>query len=251
MTSGLRQPFKDLRLSRRRLLALGGLTTATAALGIGNAPTAAASTAQLLLDFETGSVGAPVTRCAGAAVSAAYARSGRYGCRLDPALTTSHVAYLNVDRKGFALGKPYATFSMCFRLVTAPKAGDTYMNLFEIGSTSTAKQKSQFTVFFRNNRLTCDFGWRETLDLGPVPSVGQWHLIQAIVHFGASAYTARVSVDGAAASTLTSANNKTPQSVRALWLHYPGKAVDYAMDVDDIQMATSDTVPTFLAAPTR
>jgi hypothetical protein len=138
---------------------------------------------------------------------------------------------------------------MYFRLVTLPKPTDNYMNLFEIGNTSTATTKSQFTVFFRNNRLVCDFGWKETMDIGPVPTDGGWHLIQAVVHFGSTTYTAQVSYDGSAARTLTSANDKTPESVRILWIHYPGKAVDYTMDVDDVQMSTADTLPDFFIQP--
>jgi hypothetical protein len=227
---------------------LSGLTTAAVVTGSWSAA-AVATTAQLSLDFEDGSLGAPITTHRGAALSPAYAHSGNLGCRLDPTTTTSHVACINVDRKGFALNRPYATYSMYFRLVTLPNAADTYMNLFEIGNTSTAATKSQFTVFFRKNRLMCDLAYKETMDIGAVPTDGDWHLIQAIVYFGGTTYTAKVSYDGAAAKTLTSANNKTPESVRILWIHYPGAAVDYTMDVDDVQMSTSLTPPSFFTPP--
>jgi hypothetical protein len=210
-----------------------------------------AAGAQLNLNFESGSLGSPVTRRAGASLARAYARSGAYGCRLNPAGTPSRVAYLVVDRRGFTLNRPYATYSMYFRLVTAPKGSDTYMNLFEIGSTSTAstKSKSQFTVFFRHNRMVCDFGWNEAMDLGPVPALGAWHQIQAVVHFGGTRYTAHVCVDKQRPKTLTSANNKSPEKVRVLWVHYPSAPVDYVMDVDEIKMSTSATEPDFFAPP--
>jgi hypothetical protein len=236
-------------LSRRRLFLLGGLTTAAVATGSWNLPTAFASTAQVDLDFENGSLGAPITTHKGARVGSAFAHTGNYGCRLHPSTATGNVACLMVDRSGFALNKPYATFSMYFRLVTLPKPTDNYMNLFEIGNTSSASTKSQFTVFFRNNRLVCDLNYRETMDIGPVPTDGGWHLIQAIVFFGATTYNAQVSYDGAAATTLTSANNKTVESVRILWIHYPHAVVDYTMDVDDVLMSTSDTAPSFFAPP--
>ncbi len=241
-TGGRSQPRL---LSRRHLLALGGVTTAAVATGSWNAPAALASTAQVVLDFENDSLGAPITKHKGARLGPAYAHTGSYGCRLDPATTTGGIACLTVEGTGFALHQPYATYSMYFRLVSLPNRTDQYMNLFEIGNTSTATHKSQFTVFFRNNRLVCDFAYQETMDLGPTPSTGSWHLIQAVVFFGATTYNARVSLDGGAVRTLTSANNKTAESVRALWIHYPGARVDYTMDVDDILMSTSSTRPGF------
>ena len=135
---------------------------------------------------------------------------------------------------------------MWFRLVTLPKATDTYMNLFEIGNSVVTTPKSQFTVFFRNNRLTCDFDYNETMDIGPVPVDGGWHQLQVIVFYGATSYIAEVSYDGGFAQTLTSANNKTPATVKQLFIHYPGTAVDYTMDVDDILMSTAATQPDFI-----
>lgn len=98
---------------------------------------------------------------------------------------------------------------MFFRLMTAPGPNQKYMNLFEIGSTSTSTVKSQFTAFFRGGELMCDFGWNEAMRIGAMPSLGEWHMIQAVVNYGSSTYTARVSLDGAAPRTLTSAADKT------------------------------------------
>jgi hypothetical protein len=67
-----------------------------------------------------------------------------------------------------------------------------------------------------------------------------------VVDYGSTTYTADVSYDGVA-RTLTSQSNKTAQSARALWLHYPSVPVDYTMDVDDVKMSTSDTRPDFFA----
>jgi hypothetical protein len=242
-----RLPVRSV-VSRRNFLALGGLTAAAFATGSW-AAAAVAATAQLNLDFENGSLGLPITTHKGAALGQTYAHTGSLGCRLDPSTTSNHIACINVDRKGFALNRPYAVYSMYFRLVTRPKPTDSYMNLFEIGNTSTAASKSQFTVFFRNNRLVCDLAYNETMEIAPVPIDGGWHLIQAIVYFGGTTYTAKVSYDGGAAKTLTSANNKTAQNVKVLWIHYPGTAVDYTMDVDDIQMSTSLTPPSFFIPP--
>ena len=205
-------------------------------------------TPELSLDFERGSLGAPLTGSAGASVRGDYAHTGQFGCRLNPA-TGGGDAYLTVDRRGFALGQPYATFIMFFRLITAPAAGDAYMNLFEIGNTGTIAPKSQFTVFFRNGELMCDFNYSESMTIGPVPSLGEWHMIQAVVNYGSSTYTAQVSLDGAPTQTLTSADDKKPQKVRALWLHYSSASVDYVMDVDDIRMVTSTSQPGFLPPP--
>jgi hypothetical protein len=246
-------------LSRRGFLVVGGvLTTAVACSGPGKttapsrgaSPTGVARTqaaiAAVDLDFENASLGPPITFYRGATLASAYAHTGSFGCRLAPTSANGNIACLVVDRSGFALYKPYASYTMFFRFETLPKAADTYMNLFEIGSTSTATAKSQFTVFFRNNRLTCDFASSETMDIAAMPSIGQWHLIQAIVHYGATTYTAHVKYDGGPARTLTSANDKTAQSVKVLWVHYPSVPVDHIVDVDDIRLATSDTLPGFL-----
>lgn len=177
----------------------------------------------------------------------AYARTGSYGCRLHPTAATNHVAWLALVQSGFAPDKPYATYSMFFRLVTRPKPTGTYMNLFEIGNTSTARTRSQFTVFFRHNRLVCDFAYGETMDIGAVPAIGVWHQIRAVVHFGTSTYAAHVRYGGSATKTLRSADTKKAQNVKGLWIHYPSVAVDYTVDIDDIQMATSNRWPGFLA----
>jgi hypothetical protein len=244
LDSGLASPTE---MSRRGFLVVGGVVTATMATGFERAAAAhPATSAQVDLNFESGSLGPPITSYRGATAAAAYAHSGTYGCRLAPTYANGNIACLVVDRSGFALYKPYATYTMFFRLATLPKATDTYMNLFEIGNTSTASDKSQFTMFFRDNRLVCDFAWHETMDIAAVPSTGVWHLVQAIVYYGATTYTAYVSYDGGATKKLTSANNKTAQSVRALWIHYPAVAVDYIVDVDDAQMSTSDTMPGYL-----
>lgn len=239
-------------MSRRGLLILGGLGSIAATTGLTPMPSASATTAaQVDLDFENQSLGAPISAHAGASLGSAYAHSGSFGCRLDPTTNRGSVAYLELYRSGFLLGKRYATYSMYFRLVSAPLSSDYYMNLFEIGTTSTAQTKSQFTVYFRANRLVCDFNYSERLDIGPVPALGSWHLIQAVVDYGSTTYTAQVSYDGAPAMTLTSANDKTPVTVSALWLHYPSTVVDYTMDVDEIKMSTSDTRPDFfVSAPT-
>ncbi len=239
--------FSPPAVSRRGFLVVGSVATAAVALGVERAAVAHATTsAQVDLDFESGSLGPPITSYRGATLAPAYAHTGNYGCRLAPTSANSNIACLVVDRSGFALSKPYATYTMFYRLGTLPKATDTYMNLFEIGNTSTASTKSQFTMFFRNNRLVCDFAYGEVMDVAAVPPVGQWHMIQAIVYYGGTTYTAHVSYDGGAPKTLTSANDKTAQSVKVLWIHYPGVAVDYVVDVDDIEMATSDTMPGFL-----
>jgi hypothetical protein len=230
----------------RRGFILGSLATAVAVTG-GWSP-ADATTAQVDLDFESGVFGAPITGHKGAVIGARSAHAGYYGCRLDPT-TNGGLASITVDRSGFALGQPYAVYSMWFRLVTLPAASDTYMNLFEIGNTSTLTDKSQFTVFFRKNRITADLAYDETMDIGPTPTDGGWHLIQAIVFFGATTYTAQVSYDGAAAKTLTSAANKQAATVKTLWIHYPGTAVDYTMDIDDVLMSTSSTQPDFFFPP--
>lgn len=236
-------------MSRRGLLALGGIGTIAATTGLTPMPTASASTAaQVDLNFENQSLGAPISGRAGAQLGSVYAHSGSVGCRLDPTTTRGNVAYLALYRSGFMLGKRYATYCMYFRLVSAPKSSDFYMNLFEIGSTSTAKTKSQFTVYFRSNRLVCDFNYNERLDIGPIPAWGVWHLIQVVVDYGSTTYTAQVSYDLGAVKTLTSANDKTAETVSALWLHYPSAPVDYTVDVDDIKMSTSDTRPDFFVS---
>ncbi len=233
-------------LSRRTFVALSGVTTAGAAIGPATTADALATTPpQLSLDFEHRSLGAPITYHRGATIRAASAHTGRYGCRLDPTTTSSRTACLVVDKSGFALGRPYATYSMWFRLVTLPRATDNYANLFEIGNTAMTAPKSQFTVFFRNKRLACDFGYHETMDIGPVPVDGGWHRIQAIVFFGSTTYTAWTRYDGGPIRRLRSADDKTARTVNRLWIHYARTPADYIMDVDDIRLATTRRRPDF------
>jgi hypothetical protein len=244
------------QISRRGLLALGGLTTVATAAGVAGTralatsakPTAAkVAAAQLKLDFENRSLGHPLTGYNGATIGRAYAHSGRYGCRLDPRTTSSGVASLEVAHTGFATNRPWAVFSMYFRLQSAPNTRDYYMNLFEIGNTSTAATKSQFTVFFRDGNLMCDFHSDETMAVASQSKMGNtWHHIEAKVSFGRTFYVAHVRYDDGQIVTLTSAPNKTPESVKTLWIHYPRKAVDYTMDVDDILMTTANTKPLWL-----
>lgn len=235
--------------SRRGFMAMGGLATAATvgtAADLTLAAPASATTPQLVLDFEEGVIGAPVTSYGGASVASDYAHRGSYGCRLRPTAATDSTAYLEVRKSGFVLGRPYATFSLWFRLVTLPSPTAGYMNLCEIANTSTATEKSQLTVFFRDSRLVCDFRYGERMDVAPVPVDGGWHQLQAVVHYGATTYIAQLSFDGGPVRTLTSADDKTPQTVSGLSIHYPRGAVDYTMDVDDIQLATATTWPDFL-----
>lgn len=105
------------QLSRRSILGLGGFAAFAVTADLGSAR-AWATTPELSLDFENGSLGAPITGRAGASLSGNYAHTGTLGCRLDPSTTSTGAAYLTVDRSGFALYQPYATFLMFFRLVT-------------------------------------------------------------------------------------------------------------------------------------
>jgi hypothetical protein len=235
------------------LLVLGGITTAAASTGIIRTPAfgglpgiskARTATPQLHLNFESGALGYPVTAHRGAHIGRAYAHGGRYGCRLDPWSTEDRRAFLEVDHAGFAQHMPWAVFSMYYRLGSLPYKRDQYMNLFEIGNTSHSVNRSQFTVFFRNGTLTCDFGYGETMAIAPPPKgPGKWHHIEAKVFFGGTRYVAHVRYDGGDIKTLTSSANKTPQSVKTLWVHYPNVAVDYTMDIDQILMTTSTSKP--------
>ena len=102
-------------------------------------PMAFAAGAQLNLNFESGSLGSPITRREGASL-APFARSGAYDRRLNPAGTHSRLGYLVVDRRGFTLNRPYATYSMYQRLMSAPKGSNTYMNPFEIGAPAPPRE---------------------------------------------------------------------------------------------------------------
>jgi hypothetical protein len=235
------------RVSRRNFLLLGGLST-TALVTDGWAPVSAQTAAQVALNFEGGVFGYPITGHKGASIASEYACSGSFGCRLDPT-TNGGLASITVDSAGFTLGMPWAVFSMWFRLLSTPAASDSYMNLLEIGNTSTLSGKSQFTVFFQNNRLVCDLAAGERMDLAPAPTDGAWHQIQAVIYVGGTTYSAQVSYDGAAAKTLTSANNKQAASIKVLWVHYPKTVVDYSMDLDDVLMSTSVTEPEFFFPP--
>lgn len=240
-------------LSRRGLLLLGGsaMVSAVSACSGGDPKkpaTASTTSQQLHLDFESRSLGRPITHHVGATISPAFSQGGRYGCRLEPLPSNHERAALAIDGTGFAQDKPWAAVSISFRLVTLPKPSDAYMNLFEIGNTATAYPKSQFTVYFKHDTVVCDFNASESMQITTMPVVGAWHRFDVVVGYGASTYTARVRFDGGAVKELVSKDNKTAQSVRSLWIHYPTVPVDYTMDVDDVRMVTSSTRPDFLPA---
>lgn len=181
----------------------------------------------------------------GAVLSSAYAHSGAYGCRLTPDPSTG-VASLT-SSASFPGGHPWASISLWFRLATLPAYSDTYMNLFEIGNAVPTAPKSQFTVFFKNNVLTCDFNNTETQAIATVTDTG-WHRFEARITFGATTYSGQMRLDGGITQTLTSQNNKTVSTAEALWVHYPTVAVDYTLDVDDILLTTADADPGWLRA---
>lgn len=85
--------------------------------------------------------------------------------------------------------------------------------------------------------------------LGPMPTIGEWHMVQAVVNYGSSTYTARISLDGGPTQTHVSANNKTPRTVRTLWPRHAGAAVDHIVAVDDGAMMTVGSDPGFLSPP--
>lgn len=180
----------------------------------------------------------------GATLSAAYAHSGAYGCRLTPDPGSGITSLTSSGN--FPGGKPWVSFSMWFRLVTIPDPSGTYMNLFELGNSVPAAPKSQFTVFFNNNALIADFNAGENLTITGSLTDTNWHHIESRVHFGATTYTASIRLDGGNVLTHTSANNKTPATAEVLWIHYPNVAVDYTMDVDDVLLTTSTTDPGWL-----
>jgi len=198
------------------------------------------------LNFASGSLGWPFTYHVGASVSTEYAENGERGCRLQPRASTGDLAALVVSDTGFLAGKPWVTMSLRFRLVTLPKASDTYMNLFEIGNTTKKAPKSQFTVYFKHDAIFCDFNFNETVRLAPVPTVSTWHTIDAIVGYGETTYHAEIRLDEASPVELTSKNDKSIESVKSLWIHYPTVPVDYTMDIDRLRMFTSSTRPSFL-----
>lgn len=238
--------------SRRGVLLFGAATALSGVTGcsgraVGAPPKrSAVEPQQIHVDFESGSLGRPITHHVGAAVSPAFAETGKNGCRLEPLPAKGDLAALVFEQSGFAADKPWATVSISFRLVTLPKSSDTYMNLFEIGNTATRFPKSQFTVYFKHDRLVCDFNTSETMNLSAMPIVGAWHRIDAVVGYGAKMYTADVRFDGGATKKLTSKDNKSVEKVKSLWIHYPTVPVDYTMDIDDIRMMTTSARPQFL-----
>lgn len=239
-------------LTRRGLLALGttALVSGVAACGgrdnKGRSTESAPGPHQVNVDFEDGSLGLPITHHVGASLSTAYAQSGKFGCRLEPVPANHDLAALALDDTKVFAHNPWATLTISFRLVTLPKSTDSYMNLFELGNTASAYPKSQFTVYFKQDTLVCDFNASETMQITTMPVLGAWHTIDAVVGYGSTSYTADVRFDGGPTKKLVSKDNKTVQGVRSLWIHYPTVPVDYTMDVDSIRVVTSTARPGFL-----
>lgn len=239
-------------LTRRGLFALGGTALFTAVAGCASGPPvpapqrASVDGRQVRLTFEDGALGTPVSRHIGASVSPEFAQAGNYGCRLEPLPRNGDIAALVINDHAFLPDRPWASVSLSFRLVTLPGSSDTYMNLFEIGNTATTFPKSQFTVYFKHDQIVCDFNSSESAHLAPVPPAGTWHRLDAVVDYGGTQYTARVRFDQGRTVQLVSKNDKTPQSVRALWVHYPNVPVDYTMDLDSLRMLTSGQDPGYV-----
>lgn len=261
-------------VARRNFLLLGGIAAMTGVAGCGgnrsqsrvtqstqpplpsatpsgSTPTPSGSgtpreSEQVDLDFASGAVGWPVTFHIGASVSRKYGENGELGCRLQPRPSSRALAALVINDAGFLAGKPWAAISLRFRLVTLPQLSDTYMNLFEIGNTATKAPKSQFTVYFKGSAIFCDFNFNETVQLAQIPTVGTWHSINAIVGYGSTTYHAEMRFDEESVVRLASKNDKSVESVKSLWIHYPTVPVDYTMDIAKVRMVTSSTRPHFL-----
>lgn len=251
--------------SRRGVLLLGGIAAISGTAGCGGSndlpesvttsrsgsatpATPPSGVSQVNLNFDSGALGHPVSYHVGASVSSAYGESGEHGCRLEPRRSNGGRAALVIDDNGFPTGKPWAAVSIRFRLVTPPRPSDGYMNLFEIGNTATHAPKSQFTVYFKHDTIVGDFDFTEHIELAPMPAVGTWHTIDVVVGYGETTYRAEVRFDGGAVKQLRSRNDKSPQSVKTLWIHYPNVPVDYTLDIDRLQLVTTSARPQFLPA---
>lgn len=247
-------------LTRRQMIALGGVSVALGVTGCSEEDTRSAPSPSRTrpkparraagkpedgsaLDFSAGALEGSHVTSVGASVGPEYGRGGRYGCRLQPTPASGNCAALVLNEGTFQGGRPWAAFHMAFRLVTLPKRSNTYMNLFEIGNTATVAPKSQFTVYFRHGRLVCDFNSTERFDIAAVPTRGTWHTIQAVVGYDATTYTAHIQWDHRPTRVFASTNNKQAEDVRAVWIHYPRVPVDYTMDVDDVRIATTVKSP--------
>lgn len=246
--NGIGEQLRRRQVSRRTLL-LGSVLGLAACSGRDNSghrtATSTPEPTQVHLDFENGRLGPPITQHVGAKISQDFARTGRYGCRLEPLKRNDDHASLVISKRGFGQGRPWADITLNFRLVTSPKASDKYMNLFEIGTTATKFPKSQFTVFFKHGKLMFDFNSSESVELSDLPAIGTWHTVRAVVGFGDTTYRARVQFDDDPVKKLASKDDKSAETVKALWIHYPTVPVDYTMDIDDLKMGTFEEQPAF------
>lgn len=241
----------SIAIPRRGIILLAGMVGASAlascsdshAPGPAQRKPAVKAQGQVHLNFENGELGPPISHHVGARVGTDFARRGRYGCRLEPRKSDGGLASLVVSNGGFKAGRPWAALSISFRLVTSPKVTDQYMNLFEIGTTATKRPKSQFTVFFKSDKIFCDFNSSESTEITDLPAIGTWHTMRVVAGFGGKTYRARVKFDDGAVTELVSKDDKTPESVKALWIHYPTVPVDYTMDIDDLIMGTYKKEP--------
>lgn len=198
---------------------------------------------ELAADFNNGQVPSFFNVHSGVSVIPAAAYSGANGARMTP--DGSGITSLTCSGAQFPPGKPWVGFKMRFRLNSLPGATQQYMNLFELGNALVSSPKSQFTCFFDRGTLKGDWNAGEEQSIAATPAVGGWHLIEVRVGFGATSYQSRIRFDGGAVITFNSPATKTPTTASVLWIHYPGTAVDYQMDVDDIALVTSASDPGF------
>lgn len=214
-----------------------GMTWLQTAPGGGQTP-------QFVGDFETGST-SQWTFQQGATVDRTHTYRGMYGCRLAPDPTTNY-ACLTCGTSIIPQGHPWASISFRFRLIQKTATSKTYTNLFEIGNTLTQAPKGQFTIYTNNGALVADFNTSDMTVVDPNPSVGEWHLLEARVFFGATAFQAYIRYDGRLLPMKISDNTQTAASVQALWVGYASTVTDQTVDVDDVRLWVGDIDGGFL-----
>lgn len=192
-------------------------------------------TPHLDVNFDDGTTGG-FNVVQGATVRAGSAYDGANGVRLAP------------DGSGFATltytgeegtSHAWAAFRGRFRIVTKTNVANTFTDLIEIGNALTSAPKGQFTVYTNSGDLGIDFNTTDFAVIDPAYGTGTWHLLEAVVFFGATTFTARVRYDGTE-YVHTSANTQTPTTVKDLWVQYPSTVTDQTVDWDKIRFWAGD-----------
>jgi hypothetical protein len=215
---------------RNRLRVIGAGIALVLGFALFGSPAFAAS-ASLSNDFESGSLSG-FGNTANATVDTGSARNGTYGLGIDNTAAAGYVQWTPTDVEQ---NHEYASLAFFFR-VNSQGVSESV----DLASLKHNAAANHFDVFLESDGTTLSWDLLGATDFDSVTvTANQWHLVQAEVFFGATTYTADVTVDGVYQGQIDSVG-QTVTSARSLWLGN-ATAKTNSKDYDDVQLQVSES----------